>query len=135
MICATGFLNILVLFVLLKTTNAGISAVVCVGSVLAMTRDLCYTVPYGAKYLGVSARTFYPDVIKSFIAVFAIGAIGMIFRRIMPSVSWLNLFVFGGMAAVMGLGFNFVFILGKESKRQLIGSAKNFIAARIKNKD
>ena len=135
LICATGFLNILVLFVLLKTTNAGISAVVCVGSVLAMTRDLCYTVPYGAKYLGVSARTFYPDVIKSFIAVFAIGAIGMIFRRIMPSVSWLNLFVFGGMAAVMGLGFNFVFILGKESKRQLIGSAKNFIAARIKNKD
>lgn len=133
LICATGFVNILVLLVLLRTTGAGISAVVCVGSTLSMVRDLCYTVPFGARYLGVSARTFYPEVIKSFIASLAIGGIGMLFRRIMPGVSWLNLFMFGGMAGLTGLVFNFVFILGRESRGQIIAAARNFLSAHKKH--
>lgn len=124
LVCITGLLNVIIVFVLLKTTDLGLFAVAGISSVMSVLRDLLYTVPYGAVYLGCSRFTFFPDVLKSVISVIAISVISLIMKHLMPWVSWKYLIIFVGITAVLGLIFNIMFVLTPESRRQLFGMLK-----------
>lgn len=124
LVSITGFLNVIVVFILLKTTNLGLFAVAGVSSIMIMMRDLLYTVPYGAIYLNCGRFTFFKEVVKSIVSVAAISAISMIVKRSMPWLSWKYLLLAIAITAVLGLIFNFLFILNKETRTQFVLSVK-----------
>lgn len=130
LICLTGLLNVGIVYVLLKTTNLGLFAVAGVSSVISILRDLIYTVPYGAIYLKCNRFTFFPDVIKSVISVVAISVIALIVKRFVPYAAWKYLIPAVIVTAFFGLIFNIMFVLTKETRRQLFGT----IAEKIKRK-
>lgn len=118
----TGFLNVGIVYILLKTTNMGLFAVAGVSSIISILRDLLYTVPYGAIYLKRNRFTFFPDVIKSVISVSSISVIAIIIKHLMPYTSWKYLIPAVMATAVFGLIFNIMFVLTRQTRRQLFGT-------------
>lgn len=130
LICISGLLNVAAVYVLLKTTNLGLFAVAGVSSLIGILRDLFYTVPYGAIYLKCNRFTFFPDVIKSVISVAAISAIATVIKRMLPYTAWRTLIPAVLVTAALGLIFNLMFVLSRQTRRQLFGT----IAEKIKRK-
>jgi O-antigen/teichoic acid export membrane protein len=128
LICFTGLFNVAIVYILLKTTNLGLFAVASVSSIISILRDLCYTVPYGAIYLGCNRFTFFPDVLKSIISVIAISVISLIVKHFMPWVSWKYLILCVGITAILGLIFNIIFVLSPDTRKQLFSSLKEKFA-------
>lgn len=122
LICITGLLNVAIVYALLKTTSMGLFAVAGVSSILSILRDLFYTVPYGAIYLGCNRFTFFPDVIKSVISVIAISVIATVIKRLIPYTSWKYLIPAVAVTAVLGLLFNIMFVLTSQTRKQFFGS-------------
>lgn len=119
LICVTGLLNVFIVYVLLKTTSLGLFAVAGVSSILSILRDLLYTVPYGAIYLGCNRFTFFPDVMKSVISVIAISVIATVIKRLIPFAAWKFLIPAVAVTALLGLLFNIMFVLTNETRTQL----------------
>lgn len=130
LICITGLLNVGIVYILVKTTNLGLFAVAGVSSVISILRDLLYTVPYGAIYLKSSRFTFFPDVIKSVISVVAISVIAFIVKHFIPYTAWKYLIPAVIVTAIFGLIFNIMFVLTKETRRQLFST----VTEKIKRK-
>lgn len=122
LICITGLLNVAIVYALLKTTSMGLFAVAGVSSILSILRDLFYTVPYGAIYLGCNRFTFFPDVMKSVISVIAISVIATIVKRLIPYTAWRYLIPAVAVTAVLGLLFNIMFVLTSQTRKQLFSS-------------
>lgn len=125
----TGVVNVVVVFVLLKSTNLGIYAIAGVSTVLGIIRNLVFTAPYGAKYLGLKWTTFYPEVVKSVIAFCFITALGLLVDSIISVNSWISFFSVAAITGVLGLLLNSMIILKKQERIFLV----NLILRRIKN--
>lgn len=124
LVCMTGLLNIAVVYILLKTTDLGLFAVAGVSSFINITRDLLYTVPYGAIYLKTNRFTFFPDVIKSVVSVVATGVIAIIIKHMLPYTAWKTLIPAVIVTAFLGLIFNIMFVLSRQTRRQLFVTIK-----------
>lgn len=88
---ATGLLNVLVTYVLLKTTSLGIYAVAGVSSILTILRNLIITAPYTAKLLGLKWYTFYKDVLVSMLCCAVNLIIAVPFLFALSLNTWLGL--------------------------------------------
>ena len=128
LVCFTGLLNVLVVFILLKTTSLGLFAVAGVSTIFSIIRNVCYTVPFGAIYIEKKWNTFFPEIIKSIISVCIISAVGCVMKSFMVNYSWINLIIFALITAIIGLLFNYNIVLNKED-RNLI---KNVFLKKIK---
>lgn len=120
LIVATGFLNVLIVLIFLKTTDWGLYAVAGVSAVLSVTRNLLYTVPYGAKYINAPWYTFYQDIFKSVASVSVISAIGYIFKFKVINYNWLNLIILSSLLILIGLVFNFYLIYNKNERKFIV---------------
>ena len=129
LVCITGLLNILVVFVLLKTTSLGLFAVAGVSSIMSILRNVIYTVPFGAIYIGCPWYTFFPEIAKATISVALVGLISYILKLFMPAISWIWLVVFALAAVIVGLLFNFYLVLNKDDRKfiftKILRSKKN----------
>lgn len=116
LVCLTGLLNVLIVFILLKTTTLGIFAVVGVSSILSIIRNMAYTVPFGAIYLECKWYTFFPEIIKAVLSVTTVSIAGYVLKTLIPEYSWLNLFIFVGITTLFGLVFNYMLVLDKSDR-------------------
>jgi O-antigen/teichoic acid export membrane protein len=116
LVTITGFLNVLLVLVLLKTTSLGLFAVAGVSSVLIIIRNLGYTLPFGALYLNRRWTTFFPETGKSVASVFVISAAGLFIKSFLQAYSWSGLFVVAIITVLLGLGFNFLIVFNKDDR-------------------
>ena len=126
LVCFTGFLNVAIVYILLKNFHMGLFAVAGVSSVLSIARNLIYTVPFGAIYIKCPWYTFYPEIVKSIMAVTVTGSISFFLKNIMNGYSWGGLIGFGSMAGMVGFIFNYFVILNKKDR--------NYIRNKIRRK-
>ncbi|MDD6795967.1 MAG: MATE family efflux transporter [Clostridiaceae bacterium] len=124
LVCLTGLLNVLVVYILLKITSLGLYAVAGVSSIFSVVRNLCYTVPFGAKYIGRKWNEFFPEIIKSICSVIAITIIGIGVRMFMQEISWISLIISTIITFVFGLGFNFYIVLSSKDRRMISSKVK-----------
>ena len=128
LVCFTGLLNVLVVFILLKTTSLGLFAVAGVSTIFSIIRNMCYTVPFGAIYIGKKWNTFFPEIIKSIGSVCVISIIGYILKIFIVKYSWLSLIEFSIITAIIGFMFNYNIVLNKEDRKLI----KNIFFKKIK---
>jgi O-antigen/teichoic acid export membrane protein len=126
LICFTGLLNIIIVFILLKITNWGLFAVAGVSSMLSMARNICYTIPFGAIYIECKWYTFFPEFIKSVATILAVSIFGISVKSWIPVHSWLWLFGFSLLVIVVGFVFNFFILFSKIERRNIIYFLKRF---------
>ena len=120
-ICITGVLNVIVVFILLKTTNLGIYAVAGVSTTIATIRNVVFTVPYGAHCLGQKWYTFYLDVIKPVVYVIICSLIGIFIGNIAEFSTWIGLIVYTAVTLLLSI-FLGLFVLLNKGDRSLIYS-------------
>jgi O-antigen/teichoic acid export membrane protein len=121
----TGSLNLLLVIVLLKTTDLGLFAIAGVSSVLEVLRYLVFVPMYASHCLNTKPSTVYPSIIKSLVYMALLIASFLVLHRFLPSSSWLTLGASAMAMAVFGLGIGFVFMLN-SSERHRIRTFKPF---------
>lgn len=127
----TGIVNTLIVFILVKNTTLGIFAVAGVSMVLNIIRNMAYTVPFTAKYLGLKWYTFFPQVIKSVVSCVVLIALGYIIKGIMPvGKSWSWFFLSCAFLGIIGFAVNCFIVLSKEERTIL----KIMIMKRLKKR-
>lgn len=117
---STGVINIIVVIILLSTTSYGVYIIAGVSTIMGIVRNLVFTVPFGAKYLGLKWTSFYPEVFKSVIGTMIIIAIGCCVNYIVSIESWGSLFVCGGITSIIGVVVNLILILNREERKFLL---------------
>lgn len=123
----TGFLNVIIVLVLLKTTGLGLLAVAGVSSILSVLRNMLYTVPFGAKHIDAPWYTFYPDIAKSVFSVTMISIVGILLKTQIDNYTWLNLVILSSLLTFIGVAFNFFVIFRKNDRKYIVEKIKSKI--------
>lgn len=131
LICTTGVLNVLIVYLLLKNTSLALFAVVAVSCILSILRNLLYTLPFGAKAIGVKWYAFFPEIGRSLLATAVSTCICYGIKLLINPNSWLTLIGCGICVCILGLIINIVVILSKEQKEY----AYNIVKMRLINKN
>ncbi len=115
-----GFVSVLVTFICLKTTEAGIYAVVIVSLVGSIIVALGYHLPYAAKYIGLPWYTFFPEIVKSIISLIVVCGVGFCVNGLLNMNTW-TMWFFGAITtAVIGFIIDFCWMLNREEKNRLL---------------
>lgn len=116
---ATGVLNLMIVFILLKTTNLGLFAIAGVSSILGIIRNLVFTAPFGAKYLGLKWNVFYPEIFKSVASFIFVSFIGITVSYFFDIKDWSELIILSLSTAFIGLIANLMIFLSKSERTYL----------------
>lgn len=115
----SGVVSIVVTIALVEATPLGIYAVAGVSTCVNIVRNLAFTVPVTAKYLGRRWFQFFPQVGKTAVATLALVVIGLFVRAIIPGGSWVLFFAAIAIFAIAGFLFNILFMLDKDERSAL----------------
>jgi len=124
----SGALNTVIVFFAVKFTNYGIYAVAGASVLIGLVRNLCYTIPASARYLGFRWYDFYIGVLYSTVCTIIVILFGLAVRYVLYPVNWMTLFVSCGITAVGALLLNMFAIFNKQERIYFFISAKKFLA-------
>lgn len=115
----SGAVSTLLVFILLKTTDLGIFAIAGVSVAVCLVRNLIYTIPYAAKYLGFKKTQFLPQVLTCVICTMTLSVVGFALKSFFTITTWVDFFV---VAALMGSVFVVIslFVFLKKTERTII---------------
>lgn len=119
LICITGLINIVLVYILLKTTNLGLFAITGVSCLFSIVRNLLYTLPFGAKYIGTKWYTFFPEMFKSIIAIIISSIIGIGIKIFFNPNSWIEMIFVVGILCIIGLIVNILIIFSRNERKIL----------------
>lgn len=117
----SGIINIVMVYVLLLTTDLGVYAVAGVSSVIVIIRNLVITAPYTARLLNLPWYTFYRDVLVSLICCGTNALSALIVGGIISCKSWIDLVFAVILTCLLTLALDTFFVLSKK-ERQMISS-------------
>ena len=126
----TGIVNISLLFILLKTTNLGVMAIVLSSAITMSLRNIFFTPIYGAMCLNLKKTVFFPALLKGFLSVGIVAAVTLFFRNLIVPQSWMALFVNALAVSIVSLCINYFVILTRDERHYLL----NMITSRLKRK-
>lgn len=124
LVLLSGAVSTLIVFILMKTTNLGVFAIAGVSSFVNLIRNMIYTVPFTAKYLGFKWNTFFPEVLSSIISVIVLTLVGYIIKQFVVVDSWVLLIIACGVTSIIGLIINMFIVLNKDERIYLLGIVK-----------
>lgn len=128
-ILGQGIINIMLVLILLKTTNLGIFAVAGISSLTSIIRDLTYVPIYASKCLNISKLTFYPTIIKYIISNLIVLVCNFIVCSFIDKSSWLGFILSGMICVIVSFILIYITLLDKDEKIFI----KNKVKMRIKN--
>lgn len=123
-IVLSGALTVGIVFVLLKTTELGMYAIVGVSTVVGILRNLVFTPLYAAKCLRVKWYTFYGDIFMGVVSIGAVSLVALPFELFIRIDSWAKLFLVGIAAGILALLVNFFVILRKTERQMVLDMVK-----------
>lgn len=126
-----GAVSVVIVYILLKTTNLGIYAVASVSTILSVFLHMFYTVPFASKYLGFKWYTFYPEVGYSVLSVATVTAVGYFITHFIEINTWIKFILISGMLCIIGIIINSFIVLNKEDRKLLIGTVKEKIRKKL----
>ncbi len=125
-----GFLNVLIVLVLLSTTDLGIYAVAGVSSTTAILKNLLFTLPYAARCINQKWYVLYKAVLKNVLSVFLIVLISFFIKTQISADNWGSFILLAGACTVLGTIMNFFIVFGRNDRLYL----KKIIISRLKVK-
>lgn len=105
-------------------TDYGIYAVAGVSTFVNLTRNMCFTLPITARYLGFKWYQFFPQVATTVFSSLVLVGCGFIIKPYLPNGSWLNLIISATVLGVIGLAANIMIVLNREDRAFLLGKVK-----------
>ncbi len=126
-----GFLNIAIVFVILKLNliSEPIIVVAGVSVITGIIKNLTFTPMYSAKCLNAKLTSFYEPIIKSILSSSVIAVIFILISKILVVNSWFMLIIDAIICGIIGLVVSMFIMFNKED----ISKFKSFILNRKKN--
>lgn len=121
-----GIASIVIVFILLSTTDLSVYAIAGTSTILGIFKNLTFTPMYAAHCLGIPKRSFYPTILRYVLVSISMGALFCGLHWILPSESWLWLFINLVICGVIGTAVNIIFLFGKKERAMLIEIIKKF---------
>lgn len=109
-----GVANIIIVYVLLQTTNLGVYAVAGVSSVLWIIRIFTFVPIYAAMNIQVGLLTFYKPLFRGVINVALLIVFFLCIERLMPTRGWIPFGMKCIFAGCLGYVLSFVVIFGAK---------------------
>ncbi len=124
----TGVINVILVFILLNTTNLGVYAVAGVAAVLGFVRNFVFNAPYAAYCIKQPYYIFWLDMGKSVICLIVVSIIGVIINHILKPESWIMLIISAIVFAIISLIILVLLLLRKEERQEI----SNIILKKLK---
>lgn len=125
LIFAGGLIVIGVEIALLALTDWGLYAIAATSFTEKIIRNMLYTIPAGARYLGRPWWEFYPAVGRSILCVAIVFLCGCASRYIVVPVGWASLIACGLLGALLGsVACSFV-LFGVEDRKKVCRMLRN----------
>lgn len=121
---ASGAVSTALVFVLLKTTNLGIFAIAGVSVVVSLVRNMLYTIPYTAKYLGFKKTQFLPQIFSCVLSTCLLSFIGIVVKQLFSISTWIDFILVAGLLSVIFLIINVLVFLKKDERSMLFEKIK-----------
>ena len=132
-VLGAGLIQTLIIFILLKTTNWGVWAIVCTSAIQSIIRNSMFTPSYGAICLGMRWNTFFPTMFRGIAGVLIVILIGLVFRSLFVVDTWF-MFIFAGViVCTLSLFLNSFVMLKKTERAYLLSTVKKKIPC-LRNK-
>lgn len=119
-----GVLNIIIVFVLLQTTNLGVYAVAGVSSILFILRILLFVPTYAAHCIGVKWTTFYKPLIRGVICNVVMLLVFALIRSVCHIGNWLEFVAVCAVAAVCGYAIAFCILFEAKDRKKVLAKLK-----------
>ena len=129
-----GIANVIIVFILLKTTNLGVYAVAGVSSMLWLIRIFTFVPMYAAHILHMPMKTFYIPIIRGVCNVFITGSILCAISYFSQVSSWMGLIITAGISGVIGYLICFFIMFGKDERSRALESLKGIAAKKFKRR-
>lgn len=113
----SGVLNTVIVLLAIKYTDLGIYAVAGTSVLIGLARNLCYTIPSTARYLGFKWYKFYIGVLYSSICTAIVIVVSVVARYFIYPTSWGLMFVSCGITAVVAFVINGFVVLDRQERK------------------
>jgi len=124
LVLLTGLLNVVIVILLLKYTELGLLAIAGVSTILITIRNLAFTVPFGAIYIGLPWHSFFPEVGKSVAGFSVIMVLGLLIQKAATIDSWYSLLIAAFVTSAAGFAFNLLVLLNASERRRAFDIVK-----------
>ena len=119
-VIATGLVNVLVIFILLKHTQLGVYTIVVSSSIINILRVFCFTAPYSARCINASGWRFCGYLLKGACYAVVPIVIGLLVKQIPVSNTWFTLIGEMGVVAVVSMIINFYAFLNTSQRMAIL---------------
>lgn len=124
LVCLTGVINAIVVYILLQTTNLGLYAVAGVSSMLSIFKNLTIIIPYGAICMGEKWYTFYSPALKPVLGTLCSCVVGFFLKRFVTICGWFELLLMAIVVGIFSIIISFFVILNKNDRRFVLSKLK-----------
>jgi O-antigen/teichoic acid export membrane protein len=129
----SGVINIISVLLLLKYTKLGIFAIAGMSATIGLTRNLTYTIPAAARYLGFPWYKFFYGFGYSIIGTAVTLIIGWCVSGVLRPASWMALVIACLVTGILAFGLNILVIFNGRELRDLSEIAKVKLSGKAKN--
>lgn len=121
----TGVGNILLVFLLAKTTSLGVIILTITNTAMMMVRYVLFRPWYSAKVIGASAKEFYFTLIRTLLPIPILLVLFSFINSMVHIDSWLKLGLVCVPCGIIGYLIAFVIAVPRNSKSAIISQIKN----------
>ncbi len=123
-----GGVNIILVLLLLNTTNLGVFAVAGVSSVTSIIRNLVFTFPYAAKCIKCKWTSFYFPAFRGAFCCIVVCIINTVVKQFISADNWISFFAAVALGSSIGLVFNFIIIIRKFERQLIFNKLKDILS-------
>lgn len=124
---ASGLLNVLVTFLLLKYSSLGVYSIAVSAGLQTLVREGIFTPLYAARCLGLKPFSFYPTIFRNMSGVLVVGAVCLVLKYLMDTSGiWMFILAFA-IASVVSIAANAFVMLEKTDRQFIAGKIRNYI--------
>lgn len=126
-ILISGVCSMFITIILVKFTDLGIYAVAGVSTFVNLVRNMSFTLPQTAMYLGFNWKRFFPQVLQTVFTSIILISVGYLVKPYLPVGSWFALFVTMTIFATVAFTISWFILLNKSERRIFISKISNKI--------
>ena len=126
----TGVLNVTIVFILLKTTNLGIYAVVGVSGAMGFIRNIFFNAPLGAYCVHRKYTALWPEMFKSYLCLIICIFVGLLVNHYFELNTWPKLILMGGATAFVTTYVVSLLLLTSSQRKQMLLGVKSILKRR-----
>lgn len=116
----TGIISVSITVCIIRFTDYGIYAVAGVSSIMGIIREIVFTLPYAARYLGLEKKIFFREMLVNVIASAILIGACMCIRTVMPLDTWFHLILSVAVMGVVCMILNYLILFRKEERKLII---------------